>query len=273
MSHGARADDFHQRARRDARPDAAQVRVERPDRHRHTRRQAGAFGPPRRQPAHGAVNAVCLWPQPRPQLAHLRIKLRQELGIRVTAPGVVIHRLVPGGAYPNGQPVRVLGAGEHGGHPIRAFHPQVSGIEHLGAGAQTMEDLAEEPFAGIRAAALGQILRPQLARQRRDLACLGYPRVVLPKPGHRCGVLGELPVECERLAVAVHRQRRAACSVHPNADNLVRRKAAHRPLRLRERLLDRHLRPGDVVSRVLPGKIGIAREDDSLRAVFIIPDR
>src|ERR1035437_238720 len=42
-------------------------------------------------------------PQSRPQRAQLRIKLRQELGIRVTAPGVVEHPLVSGGAYTDGQ--------------------------------------------------------------------------------------------------------------------------------------------------------------------------
>jgi hypothetical protein len=235
--------------------------------------KARAFGPFRRQPAYRPVNAVRLWPQPRPQLAQLRIKLREELRIRVAAPGVVEHSFMPGRANANRQLIRRLCARKRRGHPIRTFNPQVSGVEHLGAGAQAMEDLAKEPFAGVRPAALGQILRPNLARQRGNLPRLGHPRVVFPKPSHRRRVLREPAVERQRLAIAIHRQRRAARGIHPDPDNLIRREASHRPLRQHECFLDRDFRPRDIVGGMLPGKVRIARQDNPLRTVFIIPNR
>ena len=255
-------------------PDAAQVRVERADRHRNARRQAGALGPFRRQPARppGQCCAPLAAAATRSSPS-FGSSCAEELRVRVAAPRVVIHRLVAGGADADGQLVRRLGAGEHGGNPIGAFHPQVRGVEHLRAGAQAVQNLAEEPFAGIRAAALGQILRPHLARQRGDLAGLGDAGVVLPQPGHRGGILGEPAVERQRLAVAVHRQRRAAGGVHADADDLVRREAAHRFLRRRQRLLDGDLRARDVIGRMLPREVRVARQDDPLRAVRVVPDR
>ena len=269
----ARADDLHQRARRDAGPDTAEVCVECSHRHRQVRRQTSARGPFQRQPAHRPVNRVRFRAEPRPQCAQLRIKLRQELGVRVAAPGVVEHRLVAGGADPDGQLVGRLGAGEHRGHPIGAFHPQVGGVEDLWAGSQAVEDLAEEPLAGVSAAALGEVLRAKLARQRGDLPRLGDAGVVLPQPGHCRGVFGEPAVEGERVAVAIHRQRRAARGIDPDADDLVRREAAHGALGHGERLLDRGLRAGHVVGGMLPGKVRVARQDDALRAVGVVPHR
>ncbi len=55
---GARADDFDQRARRDAGADGAEVRVKRADRDGNARRQTGLLRPRRRQAADGAVNRM-----------------------------------------------------------------------------------------------------------------------------------------------------------------------------------------------------------------------
>ena len=86
-------------------------------------------------------------------------------------------------------------------------------------------------------------------------------------------MLGEPPVEGKRVAVAVHRQRRAARGIDSDADDLLRRKAAHRPFRHCEGLLDRGLRPSDIVRGMLPREVRVARQDDPLRAVRVIPNR
>ncbi len=205
-------------------------------------------------------------------MAQLRVELRQELRVRVAAPGVVIHPLVAGGAHADGQFLGRLGAGEHRWHPIRAFHPQPGGVEHLGAGPQAMQDLAEEPFAGIIASALGQVVGAKLARQRRDLRRFGDTRVVFPKPGHRRGIPGEPAVKRQRPSAAVHWDRGAAGRVHPDSNDLVRRKTPHRPPGQRQRLLDRDFRPGHIVRRVLSRQVRIARQDDPLAAVLKGPN-
>ena len=86
-------------------------------------------------------------------------------------------------------------------------------------------------------------------------------------------MLGEPPVEGERMPVPIYRQRRAARGIHSYADNLLRREPAHRPLRQRERLLDGDLRPRDVVRGMLPGKVGVVRQNDPLCAVGVVPNR
>ena len=47
------------------------------------------------------------------------------------------------------------------------------------------QDFAPEPFARIRAATLGQIVRAQFARPRRDLCGLGMSGMVFPQPDLR----------------------------------------------------------------------------------------
>ena len=94
-------------------------------------------------------------------------------------------------------------------------------IEDFGADAQAMENLAEEPFAGIRASALGEVLRSNAAGERCDFFCFSHPGMVFPKPGHGCGIFCEATVESQWAAVGVHGQGSAAGRVNADADDLV----------------------------------------------------
>ena len=77
---GAGADDLHQRARLDARPDRAHVGVEGADGHRHARRQADLPGHLGGQPAGLAVGRQArAWRSARRSAASAGIELRQEL--------------------------------------------------------------------------------------------------------------------------------------------------------------------------------------------------
>src|SRR5688572_18815095 len=97
--------------------------------------------------------------------------------------------------------------------------------------------------------------------------------MVLPQPRHRGGILVEPLLEREWLAVWVHRQRRTACGIHPEADDLVGPEAAHVFLRIGERLLDADLRALDVIGGMLAGEVWVARQDYARGAVFVIPNR
>ena len=199
--------------------------------------------------------------------------LRKELGIRVAAPIIVVHGLMAGGANSHREPGRALGAGEHRGHPIGTFGPGIGRIENFGSRPQAVEDFAEEPFAAVSAAAFGEILRAHLARHGGDLGGFGYGSVVLPQPGHRRRIFGEPPVKGKRLATGINGQGSAASRVDPDADDLLRFEAAHSSFGDAERPGEGDLGAGDVVERMLPGKVRIARQNDPLPPVRIIPER
>ena len=162
---------------------------------------------------------------------------------------------------------------QRGGNIIGQFHPRVRGGEHVRRGAQAVQNLAEEPLARIRPAAFGEILRTDFSGEYGDFRRLGHAGVVLPQPRHRGGILGKVFVEREWLAMGIHRQRRAAGRVHAQADHLLRLEGAHFFLRVGECLFDGDFRALDVVRGMLPGKIGIAAQEDALGSVFVIPDR
>ena len=148
-----------------------------------------------------------------------------------------------------------------GGDPIGEFHPGMRGVENLGAGAQAMENFAEEPFAAVNAAAFGEILRADFARERGDFRGLGHAGVVLPQPGHaRRDFWRTCVLNASGLPLCIHGQRRAAGGVHAEADDLVRLEAAHGFFGGGERFLDGDLRAGDVIGRMLAGEVGVARK-------------
>ena len=55
-----------------------------------------------------------------------------------------------------------------------------------------MEDFAEEPFAGVSAAAFGEVLRADFPGQRGDFRRFRHAGVVLPQPGHGRRVLAQI---------------------------------------------------------------------------------
>jgi hypothetical protein len=101
-----------------------------------------------------------------------------------------------------------------------------------------VKNLAEEPFARIRAAALGEILRTDFFGELRDLGGFGDAGVVLPEPRHRRGIFREAFAEGERLAFGVDGQGSAAGGIDADADDLRRVEAADVFLRVSQRFLD-----------------------------------
>ena len=137
---------------------------------------------------------------------------------------------------------------------------------------QAFQNLAPKPFARINAAALGEILRAHFFGERGDFAGFVDAGVVFPQPRHRGGIVRKSFLERERLTGRVNRKRRAAGRVHADADDLVGTETFHGFLRRGECLLDGDFRAIDVIRRVLPRQIRIARKDDTLRAVRVSPD-
>ena len=193
----AGADDLDEGARRDARADGPQMRVERAHSHGNARNKPRPLRPRRGQATDGLVDRVGLVPQPAAQPGHAGVQPAQEPRVGIAAPPVVVHGLVTGGTHADGQVLRRLGAGKGSRNPVGHLHPRVGGIEHLGACPQAVQDLAEEPLAAVYPAALGQILRAHLPGQFRDLLRLGHARVVLPQPGHGGWITGETLVKGE----------------------------------------------------------------------------
>ena len=249
------------------------MRVERADGHGNSRFQSSLLRPRPGQAADRSINGVNASRQPRTQLAQLRIKLRQKFRVGIAVPIGVPHRLVAGGANARGEFVRRERAGQFGGNKIGKLNPRMRGVEHGGFGAQAMQNFAEKPFARIRAAALGEILRADFFCQRGDFGGLGDAGVVFPQPRHRGGIACEFLLERERLAFLIHGQRRAAGGVNANADDLAGAKTIDRLFRRRERLFDGDFRAADVIGGMLPRQIRVAGQNHARRAVGIIPNR
>src|SRR2546429_5495374 len=97
--------------------------------------------------------------------------------------------------------------------------------------------------------------------------------MVFPQPGHGRRIFCEPTVEGQRMAMAIHGQGRAASRVNTDADDLIGLETAHRALRARYSFLDGLLGASDVVGGMLPRQVRVAREDYTLGAMGIIPDR
>ena len=209
----------------------------------------------------------------RTKLVELGIKLRKKLRVGIATPFCVPHRLVACGANACDELVRMFRACERGGNVVGQFDPRMRGPENFRRGAQAMENLAEKPFAGIDAAAFGEILRTDFSGERGNFCGFGHAGVVFPQPRHRRRIFGEPLVKRQRLAFGVHRQRRAAGRVHADADNLIGAESFHGFLRRGKRLPDGDLRAFDIIGGMLAREIRIAAQNDTLRAVLVIPDR
>ena len=269
---GAGADDLDQNARGDAAANGAEVGVKGADGHRNARRQAGFRGPGGGQSADGAVHRFHPWAQPFAQGGQTGVELAQEFGVGIAAPFRAVHGLVSRRANSGGEFFGRQGAGEFGRHVISQLDPGMGGFENLRVGAGAMQDFAEEPFAGIGAAALGQVLRTNLAGQRGDLRRFRRAGVVLPEPGQRGRVGGEFFGVGERLAVSVHWHGRAARRVHSDADDLFRLEAANGFFGGGQGLFDGDLRARDVIGRMLARQVRVAAQNHPLRPVFVAPD-
>src|SRR5438270_309683 len=149
----------------------------------------------------------------------------------------------------------------------------MGGIGYLGTGTQTVEDLAEEPFARVSAAAFRQVLWPEFARRLGNLACLGYTGVILPQPCHGGWILCKPLVERQRPPVLIHGQRSAPGGVYSNSYDLARLEAFDGFAGLRQGPFDRGFGPGDIISRMLSRQVWVTRKKHALSSVGIIPNR
>ena len=146
------------------------------------------------------------------------------------------------------------------------------GVKHLGRGPAAVQDFAPEPFAGVNAAAFGEILRPDFPGELGNFAGFGDARMILPEPGHGRRVGREFFLERKRLAAGVHRQGRAAGGVHAKAGNLLRFEAADVALGVRQRALERDFGALQIIGGMLARQVGVARKDNTRVTVLVIPN-
>ena len=176
---------------------------------------AQSFG----QAAGGDIGRVGLGVEAVAELAQARVELGQERLGRESAPAVVEHGLVAGGAAAPLHLQRIVDPGEKAGDVVGALDPGVGGGGDLRVRPQAVEDLAPEPLGGIGPAALGEVFGVLGRGEGGDLGGFGVAGVVLPEPGVGVRVLLELLVEGERLAGAVDGERGRAGRVDADADD------------------------------------------------------
>ena len=246
---GAGADDLHQRAGLDAGADRAHVGVEGPHGHGHARRQADLRRDFRRERAGLLVGGQGAGGVALAEHGQIGIETAEELGAGQSAPGLVIHRLVPRRANAAGERVGIEIARDEGGNEVGQFHPGVGGLEDLGRRPLAMQDLRPVPLAAIGAAALVEILVADLLGLLRDLGRLGVAGVVFPEPGLRGKFVGELGQQGQRLAAAIDGDGRRAGRIDADADDALAGESSdrRRPPAPRSRRSDRsprYSRPG-----------------------------
>ena len=125
------------------------------------------------------------------------------------------------GANPNRQLVRRFGSSESRRDEIGQFDPRMSGRENFRRCAEAMEDFAKEPFARIPPAAFGEVLRATFAGEFCNFRGFSHTGVILPKPRHCRRIFRKPFLKCQRPAIRIDGQRRAAGSIHSNADHLL----------------------------------------------------
>ncbi len=265
---GARAEDFHERALADAGADRAHVRVERAGGDRDARLQPELLRPFRREP-----------PRQRGRPAP---PSRRAARAARPAPDRAPRRNSLSGSPPHSSQYIALWPAAQ--TPRTIFSGRVSPASSAGIQSQCSTKLcaAANTFgaARLQRSALLQnhseeYVPPHLARYCGrdfpravgDLRRLGVAGVVLPEPGHRIEVPLELRQHRQRRAVAVHRHRRAAGGVNPDADDLRRGRTGGPPSSRGRIVRGATLERGDVVLRILPRQVRLARvEQDPRRA-------
>ena len=252
----ARADDLHQHARPDARPDGAHVRIERADGHGHARRQPDFLRHGRGQMAGHAVGGHHFGRIILANLWKIGVERGKKLGARQAAPFLAVHRFVAGRADAALHRARIRVAGDEGRDEIGQLDPTVGGSEDGRIFSLAMPYFRPVPLAGVRAAADRQVAIRIVRCLGRDFGRLGVARVILPQPGLRGELLLELRLQCERGAVLIDRQRRGTRRIDADADDVFRLEAPF-ALRGRNRTADRREKAVDVIGRALPREIRI----------------
>ena len=245
--------------------------IKRANGHRNSRRQTGLLGPRWRESADRAINRMHARRQTGTQLGELRMQFGEKFFIWITTPFRVPHRLVAGGANASDKLVGMLRASERRGNKVGKFHPRMRGVENFRRSAEAMQQFAPEPFARIGAATLGKILRAHFFCERGDFRRFTDAGMVFPQPRQRGGMIRKFFLKHERLTVRIHRQWRAAGRIHADADDLVGAETFDIFPGGGKCLLDGDFRPGEIIRWMLPRQIGVARQNDALRAVRVSP--
>ena len=162
---------------------------------------------------------------------------------------------------------------QDGGDPVGDFDPEVCRLKDPRAGASAVKDFAEEPFAGIRSAASGEIFGVKFFCQVGDFLSLGDGGVVFPEPGESGRVVLKFFREGEGTAVFIDRQRGRAGGVYADADDLIGAETFDFFAGLRESVFDAVFGAFEIVGGMLTSEVRVAREDDSILTMLIVLDR
>ena len=153
----AGADDLHQDARLNARPDGAHVRIKRTDSHGHARRQPDFLRHGGGQMPGHAVGRHHFGRIILANLGQVGIERGEKFGARQAAPFLAVHRFVAGRADAALHRAGIRVAGDEGRDEIGQLDPTVRGSEDGRIFALAMPYFRPVPLAGIRAAADRQV--------------------------------------------------------------------------------------------------------------------
>ncbi|OPZ92275.1 MAG: hypothetical protein BWY73_00870 [candidate division TA06 bacterium ADurb.Bin417] len=258
----------------DARTNRAQVGVKGSDADRAAGRQSGAPGPFRTQPTGGSAGRKDPIVKTGAQPGQARIQPGQKFLVGQAAPFPAVKGLVAGGAGAAPDFSRRAGAAKLGRDEIGQFHETGRRPVDLRILPGQAENLGPEPFRGVPAAAVAQVIRPETAGQLGQLLGLGHRGVVLPEPGQGGRIVPEAVLKAERPAGTVHRNGRASGGVDPDAEHPFRREVRIGRLRPGQNLLEHRRASVQVIGRVLAGQVRVVgRTDHAIGSVLIIPDR
>ena len=168
------------------------------------------------------VGCVGLGEELPPQSRQQGIQRHQEVLRGETAPALVPHGLVPGGAAPAPECHWIRVADQHARQPVAVLDPGVGGGANSLVLTQNVQDLGPEPFGRVDASLVfGVVLATPGSGHGVDLVGLRHRRVVLPQHEHGVGVVGEFRLHSQGHAVAIHGDRRRAGGVHADADDVL----------------------------------------------------
>ena len=272
---GAGTEDLDEHALGDSCADGPHVRIESSRGDRDPGFEAEFRGPFVGQSSREVIGGVGLFVQAIPQVGESGIECFEKLLVRQAVPFLAIHGLVSGGAYAPHHRGRIGVSRQYGGHVVAVFDETVRGPEDLGGHAFAVENLAPEPFRGVGAAALGEVLRPDLLREGGDFRCLGMAGVIFPQPGHRIQIVCEFRQKPQRGAVRMDGQGCASGCIDTDSDDVLRLEIGIGAGSQLEGFYHDVLRGVEVVLRVLARDVRVFRiqQDPGLSARVVVHAR
>ena len=242
---GAGAADLDQVVGVDLGADRAEMAVERAGGDHDVRGKAEAVRPLLRQLAGRLVAGHSVLEQAVAEPGEHGIEPGEEVLRRKSAPTLMPHGLVPGGAAAARHGERVDVSGQFGGDPVAVLHPAERRLADGFAHAERVEDLREEPFAGVDAALIHGVVRAAVRLGVGiDLISLEDGRMVFPEDEHGVRIVLELRQHGQRDAFAVDGARGGSGGIDADADHALLLDALHDAL-------DDDLEALKIVQRVL----------------------